>query len=169
MKRNQKVVNEARFLLWNVVTCAYCMRKGSPALDPDNHPWHMDHIKPLFLGGDDHIDNITKACAACNLDKGAENWQRLTNGVLTAGKAKALKFQGYRKITQTNDFIKTRKESKNRASVREEKWKREWEQKKAREARAKAQADKGWQKVEITELKEALEPVRTTSKKRIKK
>ena len=142
------------------------MRKGTAALDPDKLPWHMDHIKPLFLWGADHIDNITKACSACNLDKGAENWQRLTNGVLTAGKAKALKSQGYRKITQTNDFIKTRQESKSRASVREEKWKREWEQKKAREARAKAEIEKGWQKVEITELKSILEPVRTTSKNR---
>ncbi len=33
--------------------------------------WHMDHIKPISLGGFDWPLNLTLACEACNLEKSA--------------------------------------------------------------------------------------------------
>lgn len=44
--------------------CAYC---GS-----DRGPFHLDHIMPWSRGGDHRPDNLTVACASCNLSKGAK-------------------------------------------------------------------------------------------------
>lgn len=124
-ERNQEVVKEARRLLWSLVNCAYCGRKGLPGLDPDSKPWHMDHIYPLYRGGADHIDNITKACAACNMDKGAEDWRNLTTGILTAGKAKELKAQGCRNLSHTNQYLAKKRAAGVRRRIREAQWERE--------------------------------------------
>jgi hypothetical protein len=43
-------------------TCSYCGETEGPM--------HIDHIKPVALGGTDAISNLTTACAACNLSKG---------------------------------------------------------------------------------------------------
>lgn len=43
--------------------CSYC---GAPAE-------HIDHIVPLSRGGSGDWDNLTAACAACNMSKGAQS------------------------------------------------------------------------------------------------
>lgn len=35
-------------------------------------PFHIDHIYPVALGGSDDPDNLTVACAHCNMSKGAK-------------------------------------------------------------------------------------------------
>jgi 5-methylcytosine-specific restriction endonuclease McrA len=67
--RNITVVKKARKMLFFETTCAYCNRLGGD-VDPDGKQWHMDHIKPLALGGEDSLSNIVKACRYCNLVKG---------------------------------------------------------------------------------------------------
>ncbi len=44
--------------------CAYCGSKG---------PLHWEHIIPVSRGGPDSIDNMVRACAPCNLTKGARD------------------------------------------------------------------------------------------------
>jgi 5-methylcytosine-specific restriction endonuclease McrA len=54
-------------ILLNNNSCVYC---GGPYE-------HIDHIMPLTLGGMNCIENLTTACARCNMSKGAkllENW-----------------------------------------------------------------------------------------------
>ena len=41
--------------------CAYC---GSTS-----GPFHVDHIVPLILGGDNDLSNLCVACAPCNFGK----------------------------------------------------------------------------------------------------
>ena len=83
IKRNPAVVREARKHLSDVVSCAYCNRSGNFSFDPDGRAWHMDHIVPLALGGEDKLGNIVKACQFCNLKKGAREMLP-TDGVMTA-------------------------------------------------------------------------------------
>lgn len=54
--------NKQLFVLGDV--CAYCGAKG---------PLHWEHIIPVSLGGPDSIDNMVRACAPCNLGKGARD------------------------------------------------------------------------------------------------
>lgn len=42
--------------------CTYC---GS-----ETGPFHLDHIYPVIRGGGSSAENLTVACAACNLSKG---------------------------------------------------------------------------------------------------
>lgn len=44
--------------------CCYC--------GDQEGPFHVDHIVPRALGGDDRLDNLCVACAPCNLSKGAK-------------------------------------------------------------------------------------------------
>lgn len=49
--------------------CAYCRTHSGP--------FHIDHIDPVALGGSNEPENLTVACARCNLSKGAkplEEW-----------------------------------------------------------------------------------------------
>ena len=52
--------NKQLFLLGDV--CAYCGATGD---------LHWEHIIPASIGGPDSIDNMVRACAPCNLAKGA--------------------------------------------------------------------------------------------------
>jgi hypothetical protein len=54
--------NKQLFVLGDV--CAYCGATG---------PLHWEHIIPVSLGGPDCIDNMVRACAPCNLTKGARD------------------------------------------------------------------------------------------------
>lgn len=54
--------NQKLFMLGNV--CAYCGATGS---------LHWEHIIPVSVGGPDSIDNMVRACAPCNLEKGARD------------------------------------------------------------------------------------------------
>lgn len=38
-------------------------------IGPDGRNWHIDHVYPKALGGDDGLDNRVLACATCNLSK----------------------------------------------------------------------------------------------------
>ena len=49
-------------------TCTYCQRQGD-ALDPDGHPWHIDHVIPVSRGGPTKPGNLTTACRRCNSRK----------------------------------------------------------------------------------------------------
>jgi hypothetical protein len=82
MERDQSIVVEARRILRVLRRCAYCNRTGGMTLDPDGAVWHMDHVIPLYLNGTDTLDNITKACKACNIRKGIQLWD--TRKVITA-------------------------------------------------------------------------------------
>lgn len=58
-----------RILSRDEYTCAYC---GS---DAD----HVDHIHPISKGGSNEDDNLTAACATCNISKGdrlLSEWRR---------------------------------------------------------------------------------------------
>jgi 5-methylcytosine-specific restriction endonuclease McrA len=46
--------------------CAYCEAKLA-------NDYHMDHIEPLALGGQNVDENIQLLCAFCNLSKGAKH------------------------------------------------------------------------------------------------
>lgn len=54
--------NQQLFTLGNV--CAYCGATGT---------LHWEHIISVSLGGPDSIDNMVRACATCNLTKGARD------------------------------------------------------------------------------------------------
>ena len=54
--------NKQLFMLGDV--CAYCGTTG---------PLQWEHIIPVSLGGPDNIDNMVRACAPCNLSKGARD------------------------------------------------------------------------------------------------
>lgn len=45
--------------------CAYCST-------PLNHGGHVDHIVPVSRGGKNEPENLTLACARCNLEKHAK-------------------------------------------------------------------------------------------------
>lgn len=51
--------------------CQYCGGKGSKTKGPDAKPWHIDHVTPVFWGGDNSRENLTLACATCNISKWA--------------------------------------------------------------------------------------------------
>lgn len=51
--------------------CQYCGTKDGP--------WHIDHIHPVSRGGSNTLENLTVACAPCNLSKSAmtvDEWKR---------------------------------------------------------------------------------------------
>lgn len=50
----------------NGLQCTYCGR-----VPPECNPFHLDHILPIKQGGDDSEENLTLACARCNMKKGA--------------------------------------------------------------------------------------------------
>ncbi len=60
--------------LVDVLTCSYCGRDGTVAAGPDGKSWHMDHVVPLSVGGEDALWNIVKACATCNMRKAGKFW-----------------------------------------------------------------------------------------------
>lgn len=51
-------------------SCQFCARPGTPDADPDGQPWHIEHVIPVSRGGPTRADNLTLACASCNLRKG---------------------------------------------------------------------------------------------------
>lgn len=54
----------AAVLLRDGETCRYC--------GTTDGPWHIDHVHPVRLGGTDALENLTVACAPCNLSKGGK-------------------------------------------------------------------------------------------------
>jgi 5-methylcytosine-specific restriction endonuclease McrA len=48
--------------------CRYCDRSAS---DTSPVKLHIDHRKPVALGGTNDRGNLVTACSACNLGKGA--------------------------------------------------------------------------------------------------
>ncbi|WP_083214946.1 HNH endonuclease [Immundisolibacter cernigliae] len=59
------ILSENKQLLLMGDVCAYCgTTTGS---------LHWEHIVPRSIGGPDNIDNMVRACAACNLRKGARD------------------------------------------------------------------------------------------------
>jgi hypothetical protein len=70
-------------------TCQICGKK-SPEIIPQ-----LSHIKPIYKGGTDNIDNLITLCAQCNADIGAKD---LSNYLIEA-------------ISQNTKFYKTFSES----------------------------------------------------------
>jgi hypothetical protein len=50
-------------------TCQYCNKSGDETLGPDNRRWHVDRVIPGSKGGEYTPDNVTLACATCNVRK----------------------------------------------------------------------------------------------------
>ncbi|MBO4509112.1 MAG: HNH endonuclease [Spirochaetaceae bacterium] len=44
-------------------TCQYCGRKAPEVI------LHIDHIKPVSIGGTNELLNLTTSCESCNLGK----------------------------------------------------------------------------------------------------
>jgi 5-methylcytosine-specific restriction endonuclease McrA len=63
-KGRRKVIKDCNY------TCQYCGGKGDTRKGPDGRSWHIDHIVPVALSGDNSPDNLTLACATCNGKKG---------------------------------------------------------------------------------------------------
>lgn len=55
-------------LIW-ATTDGHCGICGEPC---DENWWHVDHVRPLGLGGKHHLDNLRPAHPYCNLVKGAK-------------------------------------------------------------------------------------------------
>jgi hypothetical protein len=53
-----EVLNRDRY------TCQYCGKK------PPDVVLHVDHVHPVYLGGEDELSNLVTSCADCNLGKG---------------------------------------------------------------------------------------------------
>jgi hypothetical protein len=98
--------NKKLFVLGDV--CAYCGSKG---------PLHWEHIIPVTLGGPDTFDNMVRACAPCNLEKGARDpyqWYSTKNEMdsiprLVLGKFLKVLFSEYaaRDLLDSANFVKS--------------------------------------------------------------
>jgi 5-methylcytosine-specific restriction endonuclease McrA len=69
MKKRKGISKRLRFevLKRDSFTCQYCGRKA-----PDV-TLHVDHIRPISMGGSDTILNMVTSCADCNLGKSDRN------------------------------------------------------------------------------------------------
>ena len=97
--------NQQLFALGDV--CAYCGAAGK---------LHWEHIIPVALGGPDSIDNMVRACAPCNLEKGARDpyqWYLGKNSDsiprLVLGKFLKVAFEEYaiRDLLDSTEFMKS--------------------------------------------------------------
>lgn len=100
IKHNRKAISaKKRFEIFkrDNFVCQYCGQH------PPTTILHLDHIIPVKLGGDNHINNLITSCEKCNLGKGATP---LTNRhkSLNDKAAEALEIEkqiiGYQKIMQ---------------------------------------------------------------------
>lgn len=62
--------------------CSYCGEYGDENRGPDGRSWHLDRIKPGVLEGEYEPHNVTLACAACNISKGAKFFRKIYAEVL---------------------------------------------------------------------------------------
>jgi hypothetical protein len=98
--------NKQLFSLGDV--CAYCGSKG---------PLYWEHIVPVAICGPDIIDNIVRACALCNLEKGARDpyqWYSMKNEMgsiprLVLGKFLKVVFDEYsvRDLLDSQEFMRS--------------------------------------------------------------
>lgn len=65
MKNRAKIPKEIRMIVYDLYKghCAYC---GKPIEYKD---MQIDHLKPIYLGGEDKLYNYMPACRACNFRK----------------------------------------------------------------------------------------------------
>lgn len=58
--------------------CPYCGTNLSEVVNPafSSNPIHLDHMDPLFRGGEHSIRNTINCCAPCNLQKRNMSFQR---------------------------------------------------------------------------------------------
>ena len=82
-------------------TCQYC------GAHPPAVILHVDHIVPLALGGDNHIDNYVTACAPCNLGKSATSLTDVPQSLKEKAAEVAeheLQIAGYQKVMDERRF-----------------------------------------------------------------
>lgn len=68
-RRNSRISKLGTKYSWR---CVYCHQPGDSTTGPDKRYWHIDHIYPRALGGDNKPDNLVLSCATCNLQKGTK-------------------------------------------------------------------------------------------------
>jgi hypothetical protein len=67
MTKRKKITKKKRFEVFkrDEFTCQYC------GATPPSAILQVDHIHPVKLGGDNHMDNLITSCQQCNLGKSA--------------------------------------------------------------------------------------------------
>jgi hypothetical protein len=76
-------------------TCQYC------GAHPPAVILHVDHIKPVALGGKNHMDNYVTACQPCNSGKSAISLSQVPQSLMDKAAEVAereLQIKGYQKI-----------------------------------------------------------------------
>ncbi len=68
-KNQRKTISRLiRMAVWEKTDghCVYCGERMNPFAR-----FHVDHVNPIALGGDDEIENLVPACQRCNNEKHA--------------------------------------------------------------------------------------------------
>lgn len=97
--KRKSIGKKARFEVFkrDGFQCQYC------GAHPPAVILHVDHIQPVSVGGDNHVDNLITSCESCNLGKGARLLSAIPESL--SAKAERIKEQeeqikGYSEIAQ---------------------------------------------------------------------
>jgi len=85
-----------------------------PRCKKDTNNFVKDHIKPIYQGGSDSIDNIQPLCSKCNLSKGNEiidfrckNWKTLLANASECYKTLQKNSECYKTLQKNSECYKT--------------------------------------------------------------
>lgn len=69
-KQRRRIKSDRRKIIYkrDGKRCRYCNKKVQ------YHTFHVDHILPVYHGGNDYVFNLCCSCPDCNLSKGANKW-----------------------------------------------------------------------------------------------
>ena len=72
LRASVKVETYTRPQVWALTggRCGICELQITPSQIATQGAWHIDHIVPISLGGDDSLENVQPAHAWCNIRKG---------------------------------------------------------------------------------------------------
>lgn len=106
-QKRKAITKKTRFELFkrDEFTCQYC--GGTPP----KSVLEVDHINPIFNGGDNNIDNLITSCFDCNRGKGS----KLLSSVPETIKQKALRIaEQEEQIKEYNRMISNKRRRENR-------------------------------------------------------